>query len=213
MQREFFPPTGMKQNYFPYSMFYPKGEFVPGFWSLSVSSQIISTQDKKEHYQKVFIWTSDLPHTTDINVASALGEDCSPWRQQEVGICKVQRRPASSASSEKQSAACRRGLYSAVMCGDHKLKGSIDPSVAWVSKAGLSRDKSMFYCNSKVAQAHRLNEWEWNQWAALLSTKQMGPPLRIPWRKSSTSLQPNCEELCLLIVSLVAPNYSIQTMH
>ena len=137
-------------------------------------------------------------------------EDRPQWRQQDVGIYKVQK-DLQGLHGQKNNQQLEEDEYiQSVMCGDHKLKGTAEPSVAWVSKTGLSGDKSMFYCNSKAAQ--HIPEWVRMKPVSSSALHQADgtPTPTMPWRKNSTSTQCKCEELCLLIVSLLAPNHSIQ---
>lgn len=54
--------------------------------------------------------------------------------------------------SPRRKQLAKREYIQFVMCGDLKLKGTAEPSVAWAWEAGLSGDKSMFYCHSIGSQ-------------------------------------------------------------
>lgn len=86
------------------------------------------------------MWTVDVQNIHARNTCKlSLWKDSPWWYQQDVSICKIQKRLARSVCLEKCSprrkqlakGECIQGM----MCGDLKLQGTTQPSVAGVGKA------------------------------------------------------------------------------
>lgn len=107
------------------------------------------------------MWTLDLHNTTETNAVSANGKTVLNEDNRMLAFIKS-RKDLRGLHGQKNNQQLEEEEYiQPVICGDHKLKGTAEPSVAWVSEAGLSGDKSMFYCNSKAAQhTHWMGENE-----------------------------------------------------
>ena len=98
------------------------------------------------------MWTLDLHNATDTNAVSAHGKTVLNEDNRMLAFVNSRKDLRGLRGQKSNEQLAEEEYIQPGMCGDHKLKGTAEPSVAWVSKAGLSVDKSMFSRSSKAAQ-------------------------------------------------------------
>lgn len=142
------------------------------------------------------------------------GKGCPHWNQQDVGIRKIQKRRETLASLARHSPRRKQ-----LVRGDPFSLWRVDtsnvraPQNHLLHKCGRQASLQANHCSiatRKEASTHP--EWVRIKRCSPALHQADGTPLRMPWRESCTSTQGKCEELFLLIVRLVAPNCSVQTV-